>query len=223
MFPRSKSIHFQHFHHPEGWREKASGRHEGTESVCEVSSIQDGEHEGTESVCEVSSIQDGEHIATERCLPERELHDKAGSSRHYSSKSKIKDLFKIFLEEHALSVHMASIRPLPISKVVHQDIEASDCLSKIYGDSSANLLRRHPHNGRFSGASCGAHRNSDEGPGISRLRDKEKEVNLGANPGYPVSRLHCKFATDAPSIARKKPAKIKVISFISSRKYDHSQ
>ena len=39
LFPRPKSIHFQHFHHPkEGWGgggEKASGRHARTESVCE--------------------------------------------------------------------------------------------------------------------------------------------------------------------------------------------
>ena len=39
-----------------------------------------------------------------------------------------------------LSVHTSTIRPLTISKVVHQDIEAGDCLSKICGDSSANSL-----------------------------------------------------------------------------------
>ena len=33
--------------------------------------------------------------------------------------------------------------------------------------------------------SCRAHRNSDKGLGTSRLRDKEKEVNLEANPDYP--------------------------------------
>ena len=63
-------------------REKASGRHVRTESVCGV-----------------SSIQDGGYIATERYPPERGLHDKAGSSRcllDYYSKCKIKDLFKIF-------------------------------------------------------------------------------------------------------------------------------
>ena len=136
LFPRSKSINFQHFHHPEeGWGKKASGRHVRTESVCGI-----------------SSIQDGGYIATERHPPERGLHDKGESSRcllDYSSKSKIRDLFE-FLEGCALSVHISSTRPLPISKVVHQDIEAGDYLSKIYGDSSANLLRRHPHNGRFS-------------------------------------------------------------------------
>ena len=47
---------------------------------------------------------------------------------------------KIFLEGCALSVHMSTIRPLTISKVVH-DTEAGDCLSTIYGDSPANLLR----------------------------------------------------------------------------------
>ena len=52
---------------------------------------------------------------------------------------------------------MSTIRPLSISKVVYQDTEASDCLSKIHGYSSTNLLRRHPHNGRFSEASCRAH------------------------------------------------------------------
>ena len=160
-------------------------------------------------------LQRGDHI-----------HDKAGSSRcllDYSIKSKIKDLFEIFLEGCALSVHMASIWPLPISKIVHQDPEASDCLSTIHGILSANLLRRHPHNGRFSRASCRAHRNSGKGLGVSRLRDKEKEVNLEANPDYPISRFHCKFAKDAPSIARRKTAKIKVICSITSRKYAHSQ
>ena len=190
FFPRSKSIHFQHFHHPEeGWGEKASGRHARTESVCRV-----------------SSIQDGRYITAERYPVERGLHDKAGSSRcllDYSIKSKIKDLLKMFLEGCALSVHMSTIRPLTISKVVYQDTKASDCLSKIYEDSSANLLRRHPHNGRFSGASCRAHRNSDKGLGIFRLHDKEKEVNLEANPDYPTSRFHCKFDKDAPSIARR--------------------
>ena len=183
-------------------------------------------HARTESVCRVSSIQDGGYITAERYPPERGLYDKAGSSRRlldYSSSSKIKDLFKIFLEGHALSAHMSTIRPLTISKVVHQDTKASDCLSKIYGDSSANLLRRHPHNGRFSGASCRSHRNSDKSLGISRLRDKEKEVNLEANPDYPISRFHCKFDKDAPSFARRKTAKIKVICFISSRKCAHSQ
>ena len=34
---------------------------------------------------------------------------------------------------------------------------------------------------------------------ISRLRDKEKEVNLEANPDYPVSKFHCKLDKDAPS------------------------
>ena len=56
--------------------------------------------------------------------------------------------------------------------------------------------------------SCRAHRNSDKGLGVSRLRDKE-EANLEANPDYPVSRFHCKFDKDAPSIARTKTAKIK--------------
>ena len=102
-------------------------------------------------------------------------------------------------------------------------VMASDCFSKIYGDSSANHLRRHPHNGRFSGASCRSHRNSDKGLGISRLRDKEKEVNLQANPDYPISRFHCKFDKEAPSTARRKTAKIKVIGSISSGKCAHSQ
>ena len=67
-----------------------------------------------------------------------------------------------------------------------------------------------------------AHRNGDKGLGISRLRDKEKVVNLEANPDYPISRFHCKFDKDAPSIARRKTAKIKVICSISSRKCAHS-
>ena len=128
LFLRSKSIYFQHFHHPEeGWGEKANGRHARTELVCRV-----------------SSIQDGGYITAERYPTERRLHDKAGSSRpllDYYSGSKIKDLFKIFLEGRALSVHMSTIRPLSISKVVYQDTEASDCLSNIYGDSFTNLLR----------------------------------------------------------------------------------
>ena len=210
LFPRSKSIHFQHFYHPEeGWGEKASGRHARAKSGYRV-----------------SSIQDGGYITTEGYPSERRLHDKAGFARRlfdYSSRSKIKDLFKIFLEGRALSVHMSTIQPLSIGKVVYQDIEASDCLSEIHGDSSTDLLRRHPHNGRFSGASCRAHRNSDKGLGVSRLRDKEEEVSLEANPDYPVSRFHCKFDKDAPSIARRKPAKIKVICSISSKKCAHSQ
>ena len=120
LFPRSKLIHFQHFHYPqEGLGEKASGRHVRTESVCRV-----------------SSIQDGGYITAGRYPPERGLHDKVGSSRrllNYSSRSKIKDLFKIFLEGCALSVHMFIIWPLAISKIVHQDTKASACLSKIYG------------------------------------------------------------------------------------------
>ena len=118
---------------------------------------------------------------------------------------------------------MSTIRPLSISKVVYQDTEASDCLSNIYGDSFTNLLRRHPHHGRFSRASCRAHRNSDKGLGVSRLRDKEEEVNLEANPDYPVSRFHCKFNKDAPSTARRKTVKIKVICSIYFRKCAHSQ
>ena len=105
-------------------------------------------------------------------------------------KSKIFSRF--FFGGRDLSVHMSTIRPLTISKVVHHNIEVGDCLSKIYRDSSANLLRRHPHNGRFSGASCRAHRSSDQGLGISRLCDKEK-VNLETSPDYPVSRFHCKY------------------------------
>ena len=128
LFPRSKSIHFQHFHHPkEGWGEKASSRHARAKSVCRV-----------------SSIQDGGYITAEGYPPERRLHDKAGSARRlldYSSRSKIKDLFKIFLEGHALSVHMSTIQPLTIGKGVYQGTEASDCLPKIHGDSSVNLLR----------------------------------------------------------------------------------
>ena len=62
--------------------------------------------------------------------------------------------------------------------------------SKICGDSSVNLLRRHPPNGRFSEASCRAHRNSDKGLGISMFCDKKREVNLEANPDYPISRFH---------------------------------
>ena len=210
LFPRSKSIHFQHFHHPEErWGEKASGRHARAKSVCRV-----------------SSIQDGGYITAEGYPSEGRLHDKAGFARcsfDYSSRSKIKDLLKTFLEGHALSVHMSTIRPLSIGKVVYQDTEAFDCLSKIHGDSSTNLLRRHPHNGRFSRASCRAHRNSDKGLGVSRLCDKEEEVIPEANPDYPVSRFRCKFDKDAPSIARRKTAKIKVICSISSKKCAHSQ
>ena len=44
---------------------------------------------------------------------------------------------------------------------------------------------------------------------ISRLHDKEKEVNLETNPDYPVSRFHCKLHKDAPSIVRRKTAKLK--------------
>ena len=44
---------------------------------------------------------------------------------------------------------------------------------------------------------------------ISRLRDEEKEVNLETSPDYPVSRFHCKLHKDAPSIVRKKTAKLK--------------
>ena len=47
---------------------------------------------------------------------------------------------------------------------------------------------------------------------ISRLRDKEKEVNLEANPDYPdnpVSRFNCKLDKEAPSIVRRKTAKLK--------------
>ena len=88
-----------------------------------------GSHVRTESVCRLSSIQDGGYITSERYCLERRLHDKAGSSRcllDYSSRSKIKDLFKIFLEGHALSVHMSTIWPLTISRVVHQDTKHDD-------------------------------------------------------------------------------------------------
>ena len=180
-------------------------------------------HARTESVCRVSSIQDGGYMIAERYPLERRLHDKAGSSRplltDYSSWSKIKDLFKIFLEGHALSVHMSTIRPLSISKVVYQDTEAGDCLSKIFGDASTNLLIcgdastnlliRHPHNGRFFGASCRAHRNSDKGLEVSRLHDKEKEVNLDANPAYPVSRFHCKLIKILLLLLEEKLQKLK--------------
>ena len=47
---------------------------------------------------------------------------------------------------------------------------------------------------------------------ISRLRDKEKEVNLEASPDYPdypVSRFNCNLDKDAPSIVRRKTAKLK--------------
>ena len=44
---------------------------------------------------------------------------------------------------------------------------------------------------------------------ISKLHDKEKEVNLETNPDYPVSRFHCKIYKDAPSIVRGKTAKLK--------------
>ena len=44
---------------------------------------------------------------------------------------------------------------------------------------------------------------------ISRLHDKEKEVNLETNPDYPISRFHCKLHKDAPSILRRKTAKLK--------------
>ena len=47
---------------------------------------------------------------------------------------------------------------------------------------------------------------------ISRLSDKEKEVNLEANPGYPdypVSRINCKPDKETPSIVRRKTAKLK--------------
>ena len=50
-------------------------------------------------------------VTAERYPLERGLHDKAGSSRcllDYSSRSKIKDLLKIFLEGRALSVHMST-------------------------------------------------------------------------------------------------------------------
>ena len=216
LFPRSKSIHFQHFHHPEeGWGEKASGRHARAKSVCRV-----------------SSNKDGGYITPEGYPSDRRLHDKAGFARRlfdYSSRSKIKDLFKIFLEGRALSVHMSTIRPLSIGKVVYQDTEASDCLSKMHGDSSTNLLGRHPHNGRFSRASCKAHRNSDKGLGVSRLCDKEKEVILEANPDYPVSRFHCnsikmllllpeeklqKLRSSALSLLKNVPTAREVLSFL---------
>ena len=112
---------------------------------------------------------------------------------------------------------------LPSARLFAKTLKPVIAFSKIYGDWSANLLRRHPHNGRFSRASCRAHRNSDKGLGISRLRDKEKEANIEANPDYPVSRFHCKFDKDAPSVARRKTAKIKVICSISPRKCAHSQ
>ena len=44
---------------------------------------------------------------------------------------------------------------------------------------------------------------------ISRLRDKEKEVNLETNQDYPVSSFHCKIYKDAPSIVRGKTAELK--------------
>ena len=44
---------------------------------------------------------------------------------------------------------------------------------------------------------------------ISRLDDKEKEVNLETNPDYPISRFRCKLHKDAPSIVRRKTAKLK--------------
>ena len=44
---------------------------------------------------------------------------------------------------------------------------------------------------------------------ISKLRDKEKEVNLETNPDYPIPRFHCKIYKDAPSIVRGKTAKLK--------------
>ena len=81
-----------------------------------------GRHVRAKSVSRVSSIQDGGYIIAEGYPPKRRLHDKAGSARcllDYSSRSKIKDLFKIFLEGCALSVHMPTIRPLSISKVVY--------------------------------------------------------------------------------------------------------
>ena len=60
----------------------------------------------------------GVYIATERYSPERGLHDKAGSSRcllDYSSRSKIKDLFKIFFVSshvyHSASHHQQGCSP----------------------------------------------------------------------------------------------------------------
>ena len=44
---------------------------------------------------------------------------------------------------------------------------------------------------------------------ISRLHDKEKEVNLETNPDYPICRFHCKLHKDAPSIVRRETAKLK--------------
>ena len=177
LFPISKSIHFQQFYHPEeGW---------GKRPVVDVRELNQFAEYLAFKMEDISQLKDilwrGDYM-TKLDLQYAYL------TIPVSPNSKI--YLRFFLEGRALSVYMSSIWPLPISKVVHHDIEASDFLSKIYGDSSANRLRQHPHNGRFSGVSCRGHRNGDKGLGISRLHDKKKEVNLEANPDYPVSRFH---------------------------------
>ena len=142
-------------------------------------------------------------------------------------KSKI--FLRSFLEGRALSLHMSTIRPLTISNVVHRDIEAGDCLSKIYGDSSANLLSRHLHNGRFSRASCRAHRNSDrvlESPGFVIKKKKSILKSTQTIPflGFIVNSIKMflllpeeklqKLKSSALSLLENMPTAREILSFL---------
>ena len=98
---------------------------------------------------------------------------------------------------------MSTIWPLTISRVVHQGTKAGDCLSKVYRNlviflDDILIMADSPEQAAEHTEVV-----------ISRLRDKEKGVNLETNPDYPVSRCHCKLHKDAPSTVRRKTAKLK--------------
>ena len=175
-----KSVSVKHFHDTqEGWREKASGRHEGLEQFHRTSSFQNG---GSVTLA-ITPPEGGFYVQDrlKRCI-----------SNHSNCK-KIKDLPKVSLERETLPVHMSTSRPQILSKNFHKGSETSLSLPQSSESSTAGVFRRHTYHGSNPRAMSGAYAADMAVVDRFRFSGKPKEVSFSTQTTSRIPGVHCKF------------------------------
>ena len=123
-----KSVSVKHFHNTqEGWREKASGRHEGPEQFHRISSFQDGG-----SFAPAINPLEGDFMYKIDLKDAYQIIPIAKKSRIY---------LKVPLERETVPVDMSTFWPQILSKNFHKGSETPLGLPQGSGHLSAGVFR----------------------------------------------------------------------------------
>ena len=135
------------------------------------------------------------------------LHDKHRLDRRLSvcpNSSGISKIPSIYLAKQSLPIQSDALWTKCSSQSIHEAIKTGRSLASRPGNPSNNILRRHSDNGFLCGISKTTQTNNYSPPGIIRVPDKLRQVNVNPNSKDSIPRVVDRFYTNVVHSARNK-------------------